>query len=62
MNDFKVFIAATTGLTIPDVVNLFQAIDPIVGVLVRVGQVGVAIATIYYIFKKAKALKTTRKR
>lgn len=65
--DVKVAGASFLGLAGPDVFNgtvdFFSKISPVLDGFVRLGQVGVATATIFYIFKKWKTVgKRPRKK
>jgi len=58
-----VTVAATLGLASPDlVINFFKTTIPVLDWLVRFGQVGVAIATVIYIYKKWNARPKPRKK
>lgn len=59
--DGKVTFAALTGLGGPDAVSaFFNSIGPILEGLVRLGQVGVAIVTILYIYRRWKNSKNEK--
>jgi len=55
-DDMKVAVAAASGFTIPDIASFFTTMGPVWDGLAVLGKVGVAIATIFYIFKKTRAI------
>ena len=61
--EWRVSVAAISGLSGPDLLFAFDKIvNPLLEVLVRAGQIGVAIATIIYIVKKTQMISKRRKR
>lgn len=62
---WQVYLAAATGLTAPDVftwVRFVENLNPVLDAFVRIGQVGVAVATVFYIYRKAKNIPKRRSR
>ena len=57
-----VTLAAAGGLGLPDVAEWFKVADPIIDGFVRLGQVGVGIATMIYIVKKWKSTPARRRK
>lgn len=55
-SDWTVPSFSLISLAGPDVVRFFEQMGPVFDGLVRLGQVGVAIATIFYILKKRKTI------
>ena len=57
MQDGKVYSAAIFGFSIPGM-NLFvHNLEPVLNALVLLGQIGVAVVTILYIYSKWKKLR-----
>ncbi len=59
--DGRVTAVSLLGLAGPDIVRFFEQAGPVLDGLVRLGQVAVAIATVYYIFRKAKNIRSNRR-
>lgn len=59
--DGRVTAVSILGLAGPDIVRFFEQVGPVFDALVRLGQVAVAIATVFYIFKKAKNIRSSRR-
>lgn len=58
MSDWKVLSMAVVGLGGPDVANSFlNNFSSVIEVFVRLGQVGVAVVTILYIYRKWRNAK-----
>ncbi len=65
MKNWGVTIAAITGIGSPDVLNwvgLIESLNPLLDALVRAGQIGVAVVTILYIYRKSKRIPTRRRK
>lgn len=59
--DWKLTLAAATGLGGPDAVSaFFNSIGPLLEGLVRLGQIGVAVVTILYIYRRWKNSKNEK--
>lgn len=56
----KVKFAAIVGISAPWVMHLAEKISPILDILIKVGQVGVAVVTILYIFAKWRKVKNSK--
>jgi|GEM_PF-4980608 len=54
MKDIKVYSAATVGFGLPSINSLLQNWEPILKDLVLLGQFGVAVVTILYVYSKWK--------
>lgn len=48
----KVKVAAVIGVTVPWLAELFDKVGPLLDGLIKVGQLGVAVVTILYIWAK----------
>lgn len=60
--NIQVAAASVLGLGSPGINHFIEVVEPMLQVLLTVGQIGVAIATILYIFRKWKqAAKKTRR-
>lgn len=55
-SDWWLTLGAVTSLGGPDIVSIFQTFGPVLDGLLRLGQIGVAIATIIFIFRKGRLL------
>ncbi len=56
----KVKVAAVIGVTVPWFTSLFEKAGPILDILIKLGQIGVAIVTILYIWSKWKKISKTK--
>lgn len=61
-SNWGVSTLAGLGLAGPDLIKLFESFGPILDGLVRLGQFGVAVATIFYIARKCQAVKRRKKK
>jgi len=62
-DDFKVSVISIASLGGPDVLDFFVRLGPALDSFVRLGQIAVAIATVFYItqkFRNARAKRPTR--
>lgn len=60
-NEWKVGFLAVSGISLPDALMFFDKVaNPILEVLVRLGQFGVTVVTIIYIVKKMKDIRRRR--
>lgn len=57
MKDLKVYSAAIFGLGLPGLNLFFQSWEPVLKGFVLVGQFGVAVVTILYVYRKWKKLR-----
>lgn len=53
----KVKIAAVIGVTVPWLTSLFETAGPVLDLVIKLGQVGVAVATILYILAKWRKVR-----
>lgn len=56
-DSIKVTLAAVTGVSVPALDRLVSAAEPIARMLLLSGQIGVAVVTILYIYRKWRNLK-----
>ena len=61
MNDGKVYGMAILGTAATSVDSLISNLGPLLDILVRLGQIGVAAVTILYIYSKWKAIRASKK-
>lgn len=57
MDSVKVSLAAATGVSVPVLDRLALSAEPIARMLLLAGQIGVAVVTILYIYRKWRNLK-----
>ena len=55
MNDLKVYSAATVGFGLPSLNLFLENWEPVLKDLVLLGQFGVAVVTILYVYQKWKS-------
>lgn len=56
----KIKTAAIIGVTVPWITELFAKAGPVLDALIKVGQVGVAVATILYILAKWRKVRNSK--
>jgi hypothetical protein len=59
--DHGVGFLASANLATAGIVGFLEGLEPALKALLLAGQVGVACATIWYVFRKAKAVRIPRK-
>lgn len=57
IQDAKVYSAALFGFSIPGMNWFVHTLEPVLNAMVMLGQVGVAVVTILYIYSKWKKLR-----
>ena len=53
----KVKVAAVIGVTVPWLTGIFEKAGPVLDLVIKLGQVGVAVATILYILAKWRKVR-----
>lgn len=61
-DNFQVSLAAMLGLGSPGLNLVLDIVNPVLQALFTVGQIGVAIVTIVYIYRKAKNILPKRRK
>lgn len=56
----KVKVAAVTGVTVPWALEIFAKAGPVLDVLIKLGQFGVAAVTILYIWSKWRKVRSSK--
>lgn len=61
-DNFQVSLAALLGFGSPGLNLILDVVNPVLQVLLALGQIGVAVTTLWFIYRKAKNIRPKRRK